>query len=339
MKQIIQTLVTGKGLSREEASRAMDLVLDNGATPAQISAFLTLLRTKGETVDEIIGCASILKKKACHIHPTRSNYLDMVGTGGDGSNTFNISTTAAFVAAAAGIPIAKHGNRAISSRSGSVDVLEALGIAIALTPEQVETCVNDTGLGFMYARTFHKSMKNVSSVRSELGIRTIFNILGPISNPSDAKFQVIGVFSEDLTHPLANAMMNMGVQRGMVMCCNGIDEFTTAGPTKVSEIKNGESVEDYLLSPQDMGFSTCQPGDLTGGTAEENAAVTLDILNGQKGPKRDTVLMNAGAAVYIQGGATTFQEGIAQAATALDTGKAYEKLQELINYTQKIGKE
>lgn len=335
MKQVIRKLVAGKNLSRTEAARAMDMVLDNGATLPQISAFLTLLRSKGETVDEIVGCAAMLKQKACHIHPNAKDYVDLVGTGGDGANTFNISTTSAFVVAGAGVPVAKHGNRAISSRSGSVDVLEELGVNVMISPSQVTQCVNQIGIGFMIARTFHKNMKNVAVVRSDLGIRTIFNILGPISNPSDAKCQVIGVFDESLVHPLAEAIMEMGVERGVVMCSNGIDEFTTLGNTVMSRIHKG-CVTDSVFHPQDYGFSIAKPEEIAGGTAAENAIMTKEILSGEKSARRDVVVLNAGMTIYMQGSAQTIAEGIEKAAQAIDTGAAMEKLNRLIYATNQM---
>lgn len=335
MKAIIKKLSVSQDLTREEAEQAMDQVLDNGATLAQISAFLTLLRMKGETVDEIVGCAQVMKQKALHIHPHRANYVDLVGTGGDGSNTFNISTTSAFVVAGANVPVAKHGNRAISSRSGSTDVLEALGVSVMLTPEQVAQCVDEVGIGFMFARAFHPSMKNVAVVRGDLGIRTIFNILGPISNPSDARCQVIGVYKEELVHPLASAMMEMGVERGVVMCSNGIDEFTTLGNTVMSEIRNGK-VTDTILDPTNYGFAIADKKDIAGGTAEENAAITKLILAGEKGARRDTVLLNAGITIYVQGSAESIQDGIEQAAKSIDSGAAAQKLEDLIQLTQSM---
>lgn len=334
MKEIIRKLVDGDDLSRQEAMYAMDQVLDSGATLAQISAFLTLLRVKGETVEEITGCAQMLKQKAIHIHP-KGDYVDLVGTGGDGANTFNISTTAAFIVAGAGIRVAKHGNRAISSRSGSTDLLEALGVNIEITPEQVTQCVDEVGIGFMFARTFHKSMKNVNIVRSELGIRTIFNILGPISNPSDAKCQVIGVFSKDLVHPLAEGMMNMNVEKGIVMCCDGIDEFTTVSPTAMSQIIDGHVV-DAILNPADYGFQQATLEDITGGTAMENAKITMKILKGEKSARRDTVVLNAGMTIYAQGLADKIEMGIEKAEESIDTGMALDKLDELIQLTQNM---
>lgn len=335
MKEIIKKLSISENLTKKEAMYAMDQVLDNGATLSQISAFLTLLRAKGESVEEIIGCAEVMKQKALHIFPEKKNHIDLVGTGGDGSNTFNISTTAAFVVVGIGVPVAKHGNRAISSCSGSTDVLESLGIHIRLTPEQVTQCVDEIGIGFMFAKEFNPCMKNVSIVRSELGIRTIFNILGPISNPSDAHYQVVGVYKEELVHPLAVAMSKMGIDRGVVMCSGGIDEFTTVGLTTMSEIKDG-IVSDYIFNPQEYGFPICDKADILGGTKENNAHITRSILSGEKGAKRDTVLLNAGVSIYIQGAAGSIAEGIKFAEESIDKGLAFEKLNKLIDLTQKM---
>lgn len=338
MKRYITKLLAGENLSREEAREAMDLVLDNGATPAQISAYLVLLRAKGETVDEISGSADMMKEKALHIHPMRGDYVDLVGTGGDGANTFNISTTAAFVAAGAGAPVAKHGNRAISSKSGSTDVLEALGVEVNLSPEEVERCINEIGIGFMFARSFHPKMKTVAGVRQELGQRTLFNILGPISNPSDAKYQALGIFNADLTEPIAKAMLDMGVVRGMTFNCDGVDELTTAGVNRISEIANG-SVKTYETTAEDYGLTAACFDDLAGGTAQENAGITREILAGEKSPRRDTVLLNAAAALYIQGTASDMIDGVKRAAEAIDSGAAAQKLADLAALTQTIRQE
>lgn len=337
IKEAIKKLSNKEDLTLEEAKQAMDeiLTLEGGATDAQISSFLSLLRMKGETIDEITGCAITMKSKATHIKPKVSNYIDFVGTGGDSVNTFNITTTSVFVTAAAGVPIAKHGNRSISSKSGSVDLLEALGINVDLTPEQVEQCVNETGMGFMFAKTFHKTMKNAGKVRSEISIRTIFNILGPISNPSDAKRQVIGVFDKSLTNPLANAMLEMGVERGIVVNCEGIDEFTTIGANSVSEIKDG-IVMDYMLKPERFGFERAGIEDIRGGTAEENAAITRAVLAGERGPKLDTVLLNAGAGIYIGGKADTIFEGVDKAREIIESGAALAKLNQMIEFTNQF---
>lgn len=333
MKKIIATVVKGENLSREEAARAMNLILSGDATPVQEACFLTALRIKSETLDEIIGCAEVLAQKAEHIKPQSGNYIDFVGTGGDSTNTFNISTTSAIVTAAAGVRVAKHGNRAVSSKSGSADVLEKLGVNIMISPKKVEHCVNEIGIGFMYAQTFNKSMKYVSNVRNEMGIRTIFNILGPLSNPSGAKAQVIGVFSSALTEPYAQAMRVLGVKRGFVVHgMDGMDEITTTTTTMVSEIKNG-SILNYELDPEKYGFEKPTLEQLTGGDADQNSLITKDILSGIKGVRRDIVLFNAGAAIYIGGGASTIEEGIEKAATAIDSGAAMSKLKELIDYS------
>ena len=328
IKDCIKKLVDKIDLTYEEAKQAMDEMLDGGATPAQISAFLTALRMKGETTDEISGCAAGMNKKAIDIKPNCGGYIDCVGTGGDGANTFNISTTAAFVIAGAGVPIAKHGNRAVSSKCGSIDLIEALGINIMMSPEEVKSCVDEIGIGFMFARTMHPCMKTVSAVRSELGMRSVFNILGPISNPSNAPYQMIGVFNPDLTEPLANAMMKLGVKGGITMCGvdNYMDEISTIGETKVSEIKNGE-VKTYTVNPESFGIKRAKPEEIIGGSAEENAKYTLDILSGQHGAKRDIVIMNAGFAIYAAEKARSIADGICMAEKSIDSGAAMKKLE------------
>ncbi len=334
MKKAIATVVKGENLSREEAKRVMNIILSGEATQAQEASFLTALRMKSETLDEIIGCASVLSEKAEHIKPKRGNYIDFVGTGGDGTNTFNISTTASIVTAACGVAVAKHGNRAVSSKSGSADVLEELGINIHMSPEEVEKAVDEIGIGFMFAQTFNKSMKYVSTVRSEMGIRTIFNILGPLSNPSGAKAQVIGVFSKALTEPYAQAMRVLGVSRALVVHGkDGMDEITTTTNTVVSEIKDGH-IFNYELDPEKYGFEKPMLEQLTGGDAKQNALITKDILSGTKGARRDIVLFNAGAGIYVGGGAESIEEGIEKAKEAIDSGKAMDKLDELIKYSK-----
>lgn len=328
----IKKLTKGENLTFDEAKEAMDAVLDGGATPVQISAYLTALRMKGETIEEISGSAAMMNSKAIGITPNVSNYVDCVGTGGDGTNTFNISTTAAFVMAGAGVKTAKHGNRAVSSKCGSADVLEGLGVNIMLTPEQVKECVEKIGIGFMFARTMHPSMKTVSGVRGELKIRTIFNILGPLSNPSNAKVQLIGVFSPDMTHTVAGVMKNLGIVSGMSYSAmdNGMDEISITGKTKISEIKNGE-ITDYIFSPEDVGLTTAPEGSIIGGTVEENVQTALNILKGEKGAKRDVVVLNAGAAIYSTGAASSIEEGVRMAEQAIDNGSALEKLNQLIS--------
>lgn len=336
MKQVIKAVAERKNLSQSEAERAMELMLNGEATQAQLGAFLTGLRMKGETLEEIIGCATVLRDKAEHISPKVDNYVDLVGTGGDGSFSFNISTTASLVVAGAGLAVAKHGNRAISSKSGAADVLEALGVNIMLEPDQVEKSVEEVGIGFMFAPTFNRLMKNVSQARSEMGIRSIFNILGPLSNPSGAKHQVIGVFNPDLTEVFAQAMRVMGIETAMVMNArDGMDELSTASETVVSEIKDG-SIRNYIVTPEQFGFKRPVFECLKGGDAKINAAITTDILTGTKGYKRDVVLFNAGATLYIGKQASSIEQGIEMAEAAIDNGAAYKKLQDLIAFTNKV---
>lgn len=336
IKEAINKVVTGENLTVDEAKEAMRIMLSGDATQAQLGSFLTALRMKGETIDEIVGCAKVMQELAEHVKPnTKIDYIDLVGTGGDGANTFNISTTSAFVAAGAGVPIAKHGNRAISSRSGAADVLEALGINIMLEADKVEKCIEEVGMGFMFAQIFNKSMKNVGQARKDMGIRTIFNILGPISNPSNAKGAVIGVYSSKLTEPLAKAMLAMGVERAIVACGNGcMDEITNVGITRISEIKDGQ-VKSYDIEPTDFGINYGDISEILGGTCEENAVITKEILSGAKGAKRDIVLLNAGAAIYVAGIANSMSEGIKKAEESIDSGKALSVLQKLIDYSKK----
>ncbi len=334
MRGYINKLADGENLTYGEAEAAMGYILDGGATQAQISAYLTAIRIKGETTDEISGSAAGMNKKAVHITPDVKDYVDCVGTGGDGTNTFNISTTSAFVIAGAGAATAKHGNRAVSSKCGAADVLEALGVNINVTPEKVKECVEKIGIGFMFARTMHPHMTNVTQVRNELKMRTMFNILGPLSNPSNAKHQLIGSFSPCLTNPMAHSMLKLGIVSGMVVCGidNNMDEISIIGETQISEIKDGKVI-DYNITPEEFGFKRATPEDITGGTAEENKKYTLVVLNGEKSPKRDIVLLNAGAALYVVGKAETFKNGIELAAKSIDSGAALEKLNALIKMT------
>ncbi len=337
MKEAIKKVVAGENLTIDEAKEVMRAMLSGEATQAQIGSFLTALRIKGETIDEIVGCATVMQELAEHVKPkTAIPYIDFVGTGGDGANTFNISTTSAFVAAGAGVPIAKHGNRAISSKSGAADVLEALGINIMLEAEMVEECIEKVGMGFMFAQIFNKAMKNVGQARSDMGIRTIFNILGPISNPSNAKGALIGVYSDRLTEPLAKAMHAMGVERGIVACGNScMDEITVAGSTQISEIKDNE-VRTYIVKPENFGMKTVSVEDIRGGDCDENAKITRAVLSGEKGPKRDIVLLNAGAAIYVAGLADSIAEGIKKAEESVDTGAAMKVLEDLIEISKKF---
>ena len=323
MKEILAKLVAGNDLSVEEAKKAQEIILTGQATDAQIAAFLTALRMKGETIDEITGLASVLRDKANTIAPKIDKHVDLVGTGGDCTYSFNISTTSAFVVAAAGLPVAKHGNRSISSKSGAGDVLEALGVNISADPDVVSRCVETVGIGFMFAPHFNPAMKYVGKVRKELGFRTVFNTLGPLSNPSRAKAMVVGVYDKNLTETIANAMMNMGVERALVVSGNdNMDEITLTGATTISEIKDN-TVNTYTVTPEQFGFETVELKELQGGDRKVNAQITKDILSGkEKGAKRNIVLLNAGATVYAGGMCSSIEEGIKLAEKTIDSGKA-----------------
>lgn len=331
MQEAIQKVVDGQDLTQEEAKQVMNEMLSGESTQAQLGAFLTAMRMKGETLQELTGFASVLKEKAEHIAPKTKNYVDLVGTGGDRTFTFNISTTSAFVAAGAGIPIAKHGNRSISSKSGAGDVLEALGVNISADPEVVTKCVEEAGLGFMFAPNFNKSMRYVGQARKEMGIRSVFNILGPLANPSDAKCMVVGVYDPALTELIAKAMSNLGVESGFVVSGEDcMDEFTLTGKTKVSEIKDGK-VNTYEVTPEQFGFQRATLEELQGGDGEQNAEITREILKGQvKGAKRDIVLLNAGATLYAGKIADSIEDGIHMAEASIDSGKAYHVLEKLV---------
>ncbi|HHV28567.1 anthranilate phosphoribosyltransferase [Acetivibrio mesophilus] len=333
LKKAISKLVEGKNLSEIEIVEALNCIMEGNATPAQIGSFITALRIKGETIEEITGCAKVMREKADRICPNVEYYIDTCGTGGDGTNTFNISTASAFVAAAGGVYVAKHGNRSVSSKSGSADVLEALGINIDLSPLQVKECIEKVGIGFIYAPMFHKSMKHAAGPRKELGIRTIFNILGPLTNPSNAKGQVLGVFNPNLTEAVANVLLNLGVERALVIHgMDGMDEITTTTSTKVSEIRDNEVIT-YELTPKNYGFDLVSREDLMGRDAEDNAQIIRGIFNGEKGPKRDIVVLNSAAALYVGKIASSIEEGIGLAQEIIDSGKALRKLDEFVEFT------
>ena len=336
MKELIAKVVEGKDLTEEEAKKGMEILLSGEATQAQIGSFLTALRMKGETLEELVGFASVLRDKAETISPQVGNYVDLVGTGGDCTYTFNISTTSAFAVAAAGLPVAKHGNRSISSKSGAGDVLEELGVNIMAEPATVERCVNEAGIGFMFAQLFNKSMKYVGQARKEMGVRTVFNILGPLANPSRAKNMVVGVYSPMLTEVVAKAMARLGVERAFVVSgADNMDEITLTGTTTISEIKDGE-VKTFQFTPEEVGLKTCSLEELRGGDGKENAKITKAILSGEeKGPKRDIVLLNAGATRYVGGIAKDMKEGIELAAEVIDSGKAKAVLDKLVEESNK----
>lgn len=331
IKESISKLVQGQDLTEYEAIQAMDTIMSGGATPAQIGSFITALRLKGETVDEIYACASVMRKKASCIKAPAGS-VDTCGTGGDGLNTFNISTTAAFVTAGAGVPIAKHGNRGVSSKSGSADLLEALGVNVNLTPEQVEKCVAEIGIGFLFAPKFHGGMKHAIGPRRELGIRTVFNVLGPLTNPAGVDRQVLGVYDPTLTETLAGVLQKFGAEHALVVNGEGMDELTTLGATKVSELKNG-AITTYDLTPEQLGLTPAMLEQIAGGTPEDNAKITLDILSGKPSPYLDITVLNAGAAIYVAGKAESIQEGIELAKDSINSGKAKQKLEQLIKLT------
>lgn len=328
IKEAIKLSVEGNDLSEEQMTGAMRDIMEGKATDAQIGALLTALRMKGETVEEITGAARVMREKVTGIKAPPYT-VDTCGTGGDMCHTFNISTTTAIIVAACGVPVAKHGNRSVSSSCGSADVLEAMGIKIDLEPQKVQKCLEQTGFGFMFAPLFHPAMKFAIGPRKEMGIRTIFNILGPLTNPAGAERQVLGVFSDKLTEPMARVLGNLGVKHAFVVHGeDGLDEITNTDRTRVTELKNG-SIDTYFIKPEDFNFKKAQRGDLKGGNAEENAAIVIEILKGEKGPKRDIVLMNAAAALVTGDKAKDFNEAVTLASNAIDSGAALKKLEEV----------
>ena len=329
IRETIQKVVDGHDLTERETVDTMNEIMSGEATPAQVASFITALRIKGETIEEITGAARVMREKSTKIHTKQPFAVDTCGTGGDGAHTFNISTTAAFVVAGTGIPVAKHGNRAISSRSGAADVLKALGVNIEIEPEQIGACLDDAGIGFLFAPTLHGAMKYAIGPRREIGIRTIFNAVAPLTNPADAQAQVLGVYAPTLTEPLAHVLKNFGSQCAFVVHGgDGLDEITTTTTTQVSELADG-TVNTYTLDPTELGIPTAQPSDLKGGTPEENAEMTLSVLKGEKGPRRDIVLLNAAAAIVAGGKADDITAGLAAAAESIDSGQALEKLEGL----------
>lgn len=336
LKPFVAKVTDGINLSQNEAEQAMDIIMNGKATDAQIAGFLTALRIKGETIDEITGFARIMREKANTVKDCRDT-LDIVGTGGDLANTFNISTTSAFVIAGCGAKVAKHGNRSVSSKSGAADVLESLGVRISSAPEQAKEMIDNIGISFLFAQNYHGSMKYVGPARRELGIRTVFNILGPLANPANANYIVLGVYEKALLEPMAGVLMNLGIKRAMLVYGNDhIDEISISDKTSVCEIKDGKT-SMYELTPTDYGMTLADKSEIVGGTADENARITLGILNGEiSGAKRDIVLLNAGCALYIIGKADSIAEGITMAKSSIDDGHAFAKLKQLIEYSNKF---
>ncbi|WP_367568489.1 anthranilate phosphoribosyltransferase [Lacrimispora sp.] len=336
IQQAIHEVITGQDLSFDAAREVMNEIMSGETTPAQMAAFLTGLRMKGETIDEITACATVMREKALKLEPDFP-VIDIVGTGGDEAGTFNISTTSAFVVAAGGVPVAKHGNRSVSSKSGAADVLEHLGVNLNLTSEQSGKILKETGMCFLFAQAYHSSMKYAGPVRKELGVRTIFNILGPLSNPAGATMQLLGVYDQKLVDPLAQVLSNLGVKRGMVVCGDdGLDEATVTGPTHVCEIRFGELTR-YVITPEDLSLKRTSLSDLVGGTPADNAEITRDILYGKLlGPKRDIVILNSALSLYLGIDDCTIAECIEKAADLIDSGKAAAKLEEFVKATQEV---
>ena len=335
LKPFIAKVCDGISLTEEEAYKAMDIIMSDRATNAQIAGLLTALRMKGETIDEITGFAKVMRAKMADLKNCEHT-LDIVGTGGDLAFTFNISTTSSFVIAGAGQPVAKHGNRSVSSKSGAADVLESLGVKINTTPDEAAKCIGETGISFLFAQNYHAAMRFVGPARKQLGIRTVFNVLGPLANPAKAEYMILGVCDENLLELMARVLMNLGIKAAMlVMGRDRLDEISISDKTAVCEINGGKIIK-YDIDPRDYGMRLYSKSDVVGGTPEENAKTTLGILKGEiTGAKRDIVLLNSGCALYITGKAKSIEEGIEMAKDSIDNGKAYEKLLELIEFTNR----
>ncbi len=348
--EVLRTLIERRDLTRIEAAAAMEAIMSGAATNAQIAAFLTALRMKGETVEELIGFAQVMRQKAVRVRTRaeevaaltgtdREMLIDTCGTGGDAAGTFNVSTATAFVVAGAGLKVAKHGNRSVSSLCGSADVVETLGINLDLTPAKVARCVDEVGIGFLYAPLLHTAMKHVMAARREMGIRTVFNMLGPLTNPAGANAQVIGVYSPALTEPLARVLAELGTIRAFVVHgADGLDEVSNTGESRVSEVREGV-VRSFTVRPDDFGMPRAVIGDLQGGDREQNAQLIRALLDGAAGPKRDIVLMNSAAALVAGAKARDLKDGVSQAAQAIDSGAARGKLEALVALSQKLAQE
>lgn len=330
----INKLTAGNSLTEDEMSQSFHEIMSGSVKPALISSFLTALKMKELSIDEITGAAKALRSKSNSIDIQELYTVDTCGTGGDNSNSFNISTAVAFVTASGGVPVVKHGNRSVTSKSGSADVLEALGVNILLSPDQVKHCVLKHNLGFMFAQKFHSAMKHVAEIRKDLGFRTIFNILGPLINPASPQSQVLGVYDEKLTEPMAHILRNLGTQRGLVVHgLDGLDEITTTTTTKVTELKN-EKIFTYYLDPKEFGFSYSHSSDLIGGDSYRNAEIIKSLFLGESGPKRNILLLNSAAALYVSNQVETIADGVTLASNLLDSGAVYKKLNDYIKETR-----
>ena len=330
----LQRVIDGRDLSRDEARGVMGSVMEGEATPAQIGGFLVALRLKGETADEIAGCAEAMRAHVLHVRPHRDDLVDTAGTGGDGQSTINISTAAALVAAAAGSAVAKHGNRAVSSASGSADVLEALGFSLEQVPERIAQSIDELGFGFLFAPSHHPAMRHAAAVRRELGTRTVFNVLGPLTNPAGARAQIVGVYSPQLVRTIADVLARLGARRAFVVHgAAGIDELSPAGPNLVCEVVDGE-VHDREIDPLDLGVPRCDPAELRGGSPEQNALVIREVFAGQDGAARDAILLNAAGAIAAGGHAKDLREGLELAREAVASGAAGERLEALAAFSR-----
>jgi anthranilate phosphoribosyltransferase len=333
IREAIDKLVNRVNLSEAQTIAVMNQIMTGEATPLQIASFLTALRMKGETVEEITGAARVMREKAHRVNVGSKTVLDTCGTGGDQKGTFNISTTVAFVLAGAGVNVAKHGNRSVSSQSGSADALGALGVKVDAPKDRVEQCIARIGIGFLFAPLLHEAMKYAVQPRRDIGIRTIFNILGPLTNPAMASHQLIGIYSGDLVGLIAHVLKNLGTACAMVVHgLEGLDEISLCGPTKVAELRDGQ-IKEYVIEPEPFGLKRCRLEDLRGGSAEQSAAIVRAVLERKPGPARDVVLLNSGAALYVSGSAATIQDGIGLAARSIDSGKARQKLEQLVEMT------
>lgn len=339
IQEAIKKCISNQNLSEQEAVSVMNQIMGGEATDAQLACFITALRMKGETIDEITGCARVMRIKATRISPnlpdSSINLVDTCGTGGDGANTFNISTAAAFITAAAGVPVAKHGNKAVSSRCGSADVLAALGVNLQVTPEKVCECIEKIGIGFLFAPLLHGAMKYAIGPRKEIAVRTVFNILGPLTNPAGAAAQIIGVYDPALTGVMAEVLNKLGTKQAFVVYGkDGLDEISISGETRVSELRDGK-IKQYTVKPEDFGIRSASRAEIQGGTAEENAEIIRKLFSGEKGPRRDIACLNAAAAIVAGNGAVDIKEGLEKAYETVDSGRAAEKVRLLAEMTDK----